>query len=172
MIRIAFSISLIMLVHNGPLLAQDQKFGEWRKSPDGRCYCVYLYKSKPSDAAFKKQYLIYHPKDPDWIYWVNPKSNPDNKSGADSYWARCPTKANPKFGKMIEQGKDIWSILPAGRRQAAFAKLNVNDFPEAEVMMPPVPGTTDGKRTIPCPPEAPTVAKTPVAPKDPIDLPN
>ena len=141
--------------------AQSQRYDEpWKKAADGRYFIEYLYKSKPTDRAFKKQYVFYDRKDPHWVYWVNPKSNPDNKSGKDSYWARCPTKANPTWGKAIKAGKDVWSILPAADRVNEFAGLKRAKFPEDKEMAPPVPGAAPGdKRTIPCPPDPPDLPK-------------
>jgi hypothetical protein len=96
--------------------------------------------------------VVYDPKDPDWVYWMNPPTNPYNKKGEKVYWARCPTKANPAFGKLIKDGKDVWSILPAANRQTDFARLKNADFPEPQVMSPPMPNQDNPKRGIPCPP--------------------
>jgi hypothetical protein len=137
--------------------AEDQMYGQWSYSQSkGYFYCSYLYKSDPGDSAFKKQYVIYAPKkDQYWVYWCNPKDNPDNKAGVDKYWGRCPTKAHPKLGKLVKEGKDVWSILPPDKRKSRLGDLVEADFPEAKVMAPPVPGSTDPKRTIPCPPDPP-----------------
>jgi hypothetical protein len=138
--------------------AQNQVYGKWATASDGRRYCEYLYKSTPDARAYKKQYVFFDPRDPHWVYWANPANNPDNKSGKDSYWARCPTKAHPKLGQLIKDGKDVWSILPPDKRVSRFADLNKAAFPEAKVMSPPIPGSMDG-RTIDCPPDPPDLPK-------------
>lgn len=143
-----------VLVLSLPAVAQTQKYGSWKRATDGRMYCEYYYKSTANADAFKYQYVFFDPKDPHWVYWANPKTNPDNKSGKESYWARCPTKAHPTLGKLIKEGKDVWSILPPDSRVSRYEDLKKADFPEAKVMSPPVPGSTDG-RTIACPTDPP-----------------
>jgi hypothetical protein len=138
----------------------SQYYTKWTKDSTGRWYCQYVYKSKVTDRAYKTQYVFWNPKDPTWVYWANPKTNPDNKTGADKYWGRCPTKAHPKFGKLIKQGKDVWSILPPGKRPSRMADLREGDFPLAKEMAPPVPGAPPGdRRTIPCPTDPPDLPK-------------
>jgi hypothetical protein len=164
MIRTMILAGCAALLLCGQASAQQQYYGKWKKSSDGRYYCDYYYKARPADAAYKKQYVIYSPKDPHWVYWANPKDNPDNAKGADSYWARCPTKYHPTYGQQIKAGKDIWCILPADKRPAEFAKLNAADFPEPKVMSPPIPGAPNGGGTIACPPDVEPAL-------DPADLP-
>ena len=163
MIRTLFLTGFAVLLLGDTAAAQQQKYGQWKKSNDGRYYCDYLYKSKPADAAYKKQYVFYNPKDPHWVYWVNPKDNPDNRKQVDSYWARCPTKLHPTYGKQIRAGKDIWCILPAAKRPAEFAKIDAADFPEPKVMSPPIPGE-GAEGSIACPTD-------PLPFVDPEDLP-
>ena len=163
MIRTMLLAGFAFLLLGETASAQTQYYGKWKKSSDGRYYCDYYYKSTPAATAYKKQYVIYNPKDPNWVYWSNPKDNPDNAKKVDSYWARCPTKLHPTYGKDIKAGKDIWSILPADKRPSEYAKINAADFPEPKVMSPPIPGE-GAKGTIECPPDV-------VASLDPLDLP-
>src|SRR5258708_312640 len=147
MLRIIALTGLAVLVIGGPVSAQDQSYGSWARSADGRWYCSYFYKSNSGDSSYKKQYVFYDPKDPCWVYWANPKDNPDNKSGKDKYWARCPTKAHPKLGQLVKEGKDVWSLLPDDKKPSRFADLNDGDFPPSTISCPPIPGQKDPKRT-------------------------
>ncbi len=136
----------------------DQFYKEWRYSDaKGYYYCEYYYKSNAGDVAFKQQYVIFNPKDPNWLYWCNPVDNPDNKSGEAKFWARCPSRVNPKFGKLVKEGKDIWSVLPNDKKKARLGDLKDSDFPEAKEIAQPIPGSKDPKRTIPCPPDPPNL---------------
>lgn len=158
MFRTLLLAGFVLLVQGQPASAQRQSYGKWTRASDGRHHVPYYYKSSPSATSYKKQYVFFDPKDPHWVYWSNPANNPDNKSGKDSYWARCPTRAHPTYGKLIAQGKDVWSILPPGKRVTRHADLQGAAFPEAKVMSPPIPGATDGI-TIPCPPDPPDLPK-------------
>lgn len=151
-------LALAVLTGRAPAQGKTQMYAGWKKASDGRYYCEYLYKSKKDDSAYKKQYVIYDPKDPKWVYWSNPASNPDNKTGKDVYWARCPTKAHPTLGKQVQAGKDIWSMLPDGKKPNKYEDLRDADFGPPKEMSPPVPGSSDG-RSIPCPPDPPDLPK-------------
>jgi hypothetical protein len=136
----------------------DQDYQGWRySSAKGYYYCRYLYKSNSGDRSYKEQFVIFNPKDPNWVYWCNPADNPDNKSGKPKFWARCPTKAHPEFGKLVKKGKDIWAILPDEKKKSRLADLVEADFPKAKEMAPPIPGSKDPKRTITCPPDPPNL---------------
>jgi hypothetical protein len=136
----------------------DQEYQGWRYSSDKKYYyCRYLYKSNNGDRAFKEQFVIFNLKDPTWVYWCIPADNPDNKSGKPKFWGRCPTKANPTFGKLVKQGKDIWSILPDEKKKSRLGDLIEEDFPKAKEMARSIPGSKDPKRTITCPPDPPNL---------------
>jgi hypothetical protein len=142
-----------LLTAAGTSNAQDQKYEPWKKGTDGRWFREYHYKSDPGDTGYKKQYVFWNPKDPNWVYWANPKTNPDNDSGQDKYWARCPTRHHPKFGAQVKMNVDIWCILPKDKRPSRSADLKEEDFPEAELKSPPIPKSKDPKRTITCVPD-------------------
>jgi hypothetical protein len=136
----------------------EQSYTAWKYSDaKGYYYCQYFYKSSAGDAAYKEQFVIFSPKDPNWVYWCNPSDNPDNKAGVAKFWGRCPTKANPTFGKLVKEGKDVWSVLPDDKKKSRLADLVEEDFPVARVMSPPIPGSKDPKRTIYCPPDPPNL---------------
>jgi len=152
-------VACVVLV-GGPVSGaeQEQSYTSWRYSTaKAYYYCHYYYKSNAGDMAYKEQFVIFNPKDPHWVYWCNPANNPDNKSNEPKFWGRCPTKAHPTLGKLVKQGKDVWSVLPDNKKKARLGDLKEADFPEAKVMAPPIPGSRDPKRTITCPPDPPNL---------------
>lgn len=155
--RRTFILIGLTLLFGNRALAQDQYYvNRWQKDgANNRWYCEYHYKPTPTSKE-GVQYIVYDPKDPHWVYWLNPAANVHNAKGQKVYWARCPTKYHPTLGKQVAQGTDYWSILPPEKRTSDFTKLNNADFPNAKEMHPPVPNApaTD-KRTIPCPPNLP-----------------
>jgi hypothetical protein len=137
---------------------EEQSYTRWTYSEaKGYYYCRYYYKSDPGAVAYKEQFVIFNPRDKDWVYWCNPADNPDNKTSKPVFWGRCPTKANPTWGKAVKEGKDVWSILPNDKKKSRLADLVEADFPRAKVMAPPIPGSKDLKRTITCPPDPPNL---------------
>ena len=158
MTRLLCLTGLALVVAAPAAAADGQFYTPWKKAADGRYYCEYLYKSTVTETTYKTQYVFFDPKDPQWVYWANPGTNPDNKSGKDKYWGRCPTKAHPTLGKLIKEGKDVWSVLPDDKKKERFADLKDADFPPAKVMAPPVPGSKDG-RTIACPTDPPDLPR-------------
>jgi hypothetical protein len=155
----SLAVACSALLGGAALGAQpDQSYTGWKYSAaKGYYYCHYYYKSNEGDAAYKEQFVIYTPKDPNWVYWCNPANNPDNKSGQPKFWGRCPTKANPTFGKLVKEGKDVWSVLPDDKKKSRLADLVEADFPKAKVMAPRIPGAKDPKWTITCPPDPPNL---------------
>ena len=144
-------VLLVGMAYQAPPAASP--YGKWQKdTPTGRYYCEYHYRPSDKDPV-GVHYVVYDPHDPGWVYWLNTPDNPYNKKGEKSYWARCPTRANPTFGKQIREGKDLWSILPPEKRKSEFTSLRKDDFPEPKEMSPPVPNQDNPKRVIPCPPD-------------------
>jgi hypothetical protein len=163
MLRVVFLFCLL-LVLAAPAQAQPnvmfrtrdgQRYLKWQKHPTtGYFFAQYQLKSNPSNTAYDiTQYVIYKPAaDKIWVYWYNPKTK--------KFWARCPTKNHPKYGKDVVRGKDIWARLPAaGDKPGTYTAAVKFSFPEAKYEQPPVPGANDrpgDKRTMPClPPDLP-----------------
>jgi hypothetical protein len=158
--RIAWMAVACSGLLGGSVLAADadQSYSGWKYSSARGYYdCQYLYKSNAGDVTYKEQFVIFTPKDPNWVYWCNPHNNPDNKSGVAKFWGRCPTRVNPDFGKLVKAGKDVWSILPDDKKKSRLADLVDADFPRAKVMAAPIPGSKNPRRTITCPPDPPNL---------------
>ena len=123
MFRSLLLAGFVLLVWGQVAEAQSQSYGKWTRAADGRHYVPYYYKSTPTATAFKKQYVFHDPKDPHWVYWSNPANNPDNKSGKDSYWARCPDgnhaaiRASLRSGRRRRQHDRRRSRSPDKRRE-------------------------------------------------------
>lgn len=122
--------------------APRQYYSGWRKT-DKFYYRYYYFKAARDDARYKYQYVIFRQKTPEWVYWYNPATK--------KYWARCPTREHPKYGKDIRAGKDLWSTLDAEFRKDNLNDIADKDFGKVENTSPPIPGSKD-KQPIDCPP--------------------
>jgi hypothetical protein len=127
----------------------DSKWSYKKASADkpksgGYYYKQYHYKPTPSYKGYKQQYVVYKPQqDKNYVYWYNPA--PEKKV----YWARCPTKNHPTYGKQVKAGKDYWSL--AKNKKNSLNDVKNNDFGEVTQNAPPIPESKDNAK-IACPP--------------------
>ena len=119
-----------------------QYYSSWRKT-EKFYYRYYYFKPARNDARYKYQYVIFKQKTPEWVYWYNPTTK--------KYWARCPTRNHPMYGKEIAAGKDLWSLLPDEFRRDNLNDIKDEQFEKVENKSPPIPGSKDSQ-SIDCPP--------------------
>jgi hypothetical protein len=106
---------------------------------------TYYYRpTKTYRGKYKYQQVIYKPgKNKNWVYWYNPEKK--------KYWARCPTKNHPVYGRQVQRGKDYWSQLPDAKKRNNLDDINDDDWGPVQQKSPPIPGANDNAK-IDCPP--------------------
>lgn len=121
----------------------------------------YAYKKVTFRNSKHYQYLIYS-NDRQWIYWFNPTTK--------KFWCACPTKHHQKYGGIIKGGSDLFLVAT---KKAPTLKETV--FPQKRLVFEGTPQTKDVNGKVlylgcPAPDDLPN-EKTPIAKKEPADLP-
>jgi hypothetical protein len=151
--RPAIVLLVVIGAAAGSLSGQDrvatsrQFYTTWYKPADpNKQYFFRLYYYKPSDQdrAYRSQMVIYKPqRTKEWLYWYDPDKR--------EFWARCATKFNQALQGRAASCKELWSVLPEGKRKAHINEVREEEFDAVQSLAPFIPGSRDQKR-MDCPP--------------------